>query len=117
MVNGVQGGGVRILGGAKAILTANILGASCARVCPTSVLCEGACVLEDRDEQPIMIGRLQRYATDYIAECGLNVLPEPPAQKSGKKIAVIGAGPAGLGCAAELAQLGHSLTIFQRHAT
>src|SRR5258708_5976445 len=105
------------VGAAKTILTANILGASCARVCPTSVLCEGACVLEDRDEQPIMIGRLQRYATDYIAECGLNVLPEPPAQKSGKKIAVIGAGPAGLACAAELAQLGHSLTIFQRHAT
>ncbi|HKB56835.1 MAG TPA: NAD(P)-dependent oxidoreductase [Lacunisphaera sp.] len=104
------------VGAAKTILTANILGASCARVCPTSVLCEGACVLEDRDEQPIMIGRLQRYATDYIAECGLNVLPEPPAQKSGKKIAVIGAGPAGLGCAAELAQLGHSVTIFERQA-
>jgi dihydropyrimidine dehydrogenase (NAD+) subunit PreT len=103
-------------GAAKTILTANILGASCARVCPTSVLCEGACVLEDRDEQPIMIGRLQRYATDYIAERGLNVLPEPPAQKSGKKIAVIGAGPAGLGCAAELAQLGHSVTIFERQA-
>ena len=75
---------------AKTILTANILGASCARVCPTSVLCEGACVLEDRDEQPIMIGRLQRYATDYVTERGLNVLPPPPAKKSGKKIAVIG---------------------------
>ena len=101
-------------GAAQTILTANILGASCARVCPTSVLCEGACVLEDRDEQPIMIGRLQRYATDYITERGLNVLPKPPAKKSGKKIAVIGAGPAGLGCAAELAQLGHSVTIFER---
>src|SRR5437868_2604270 len=53
-------------GAAKTILTANILGASCARVCPTQVLCEGACVLDDRDEQPIMIGRLQRYATDYV---------------------------------------------------
>ncbi len=103
-------------GAAKTILTANILGASCARVCPTSVLCEGACVLEDRDEQPIMIGRLQRFATDYISERGLNVLPKPPAKKSGKKIAVIGAGPAGLGCAAELAQLGHSVTIFERQA-
>src|SRR5271154_2626804 len=80
-------------GAAKTILTANILGASCARVCPTEVLCEGACVLDDRDEQPIQIGRLQRYATDYIAERNLNVLPDVPDTKSGKKIAVIGAGP------------------------
>jgi dihydropyrimidine dehydrogenase (NAD+) subunit PreT len=101
-------------GAAKTILTANILGASCARVCPTEVLCEGACVLDDRDEQPIQIGRLQRYATDYIAEHNLNVLPDVPEQKSGKKIAVIGAGPAGLGCAAELARLGHSVTIFEK---
>jgi len=101
-------------GAARTILTANILGASCARVCPTQVLCEGACVLDDRDEQPIQIGRLQRYATDYVAERGLNALPAPPARKSGRKIAVIGAGPAGLGCAAELAQLGHSVTIFER---
>src|SRR4051812_2920708 len=99
---------------AKTILTANILGASCARVCPTSVLCEGACVLDDRDEQPIMIGRLQRYATDYVSERNLKVLPPPPAVKSGKKIAIIGAGPAGLGCAAELALLGHSITIFEK---
>lgn len=99
---------------AKTILTANILGASCARVCPTQVLCEGACVLDDREEQPIQIGRLQRYATDYVSERGLRVLPAAPAVKSGKKIAVIGAGPAGLGCAAELAQLGHSVVIFER---
>ena len=101
-------------GAAKTILTANILGASCARVCPTSVLCEGACVLEDRDEQPIMIGRLQRFATDYVEQRGLRVLPQPSASKSGRKIAVIGAGPAGLGCAAELAQLGHRVTIFEK---
>ena len=101
-------------GAARTILTANILGASCARVCPTSVLCEGACVLEDRDEQPIMIGRLQRYATDYVTERQLRVLPQPPVKKSGSKIAVIGAGPAGLGCAAELAQLGHHVTIFEK---
>jgi dihydropyrimidine dehydrogenase (NAD+) subunit PreT len=99
---------------AKTILTANILGASCARVCPTEVLCEGACVLEDRDEKPIMIGRLQRFATDYIAERGLNVLPDVPETKTGRKVAVIGAGPAGLGCAAELARLGHSVTIFEK---
>ncbi|HVZ63710.1 MAG TPA: NAD(P)-dependent oxidoreductase [Lacunisphaera sp.] len=99
---------------ARTILTANILGASCARVCPTSVLCEGACVLDDRDEQPIQIGRLQRYATDYVSERGLQVLPPVPHRKSGKKIAVIGAGPAGLGCAAELARLGHGVTIFEK---
>lgn len=100
-------------GAAKTILTANILGASCARVCPTAVLCEGACVLDDRDEQPIQIGRLQRYATDYVGECARSVLPAP-ALSTGKKIAVIGAGPAGLACAAELAQLGHAVTIFER---
>ncbi len=103
-------------GAAKTILTANILGASCARVCPTSVLCEGACVLEDRDEQPIMIGRLQRYATDYVEARGLRVLPPPPAIKSGHKIAIIGAGPAGLGCAAELARLGHQVTLLEKQA-
>jgi glutamate synthase (NADPH/NADH) small chain len=101
-------------GAAKTILTANILGASCARVCPTEVLCEGACVLDDRDEQPIQIGRLQRFATDHVTDRKIAVLPPPPAQKSGKKIAVIGAGPAGLGCAAELARLGHSVTIFEK---
>ena len=100
---------------AKTILTANILGASCARVCPTSVLCEGACVLEDRDEQPIQIGRLQRYATDYIAERGIKVLTHP-AQTTGKRIAVIGAGPAGLACSAELAQLGHTVVVFEKQA-
>lgn len=103
------------VGAAKTILTANILGASCARVCPTQVLCEGACVLEDRDELPIQIGRLQRHATDYVTERGISVL-SAPVKKSGKKVAVIGAGPAGLGCAAELAQLGHQVTLFEKQA-
>jgi len=102
-------------GAAKTILTANILGASCARVCPTQVLCEGACVLDDRDEQPIQIGRLQRYATDYVEQRGISVL-SAPAKKSGKKVAVVGAGPAGLGCAAELARLGHRVTIFEKQS-
>ncbi len=101
---------------AQTILEANILGASCARVCPTQVLCEGACVLEDRDEQPIQIGRLQRYATDYVTERSIAVLPPPPARKSGKKVAIVGAGPAGLGCAAELARLGHAVTIFEKQS-
>jgi dihydropyrimidine dehydrogenase (NAD+) subunit PreT len=102
-----------IIGAARTILSANILGASCARVCPTEVLCEGACVMLDRERDPIKIGRLQRFATDYVYERGLEVL-QPPAKKSGKRIAVIGAGPAGVGCAAELAQLGHRVVIFER---
>ncbi len=101
------------VGAAKTILTANILGASCARVCPTKVLCEGACVLHDRDQKPIEIGRLQRFATDYVSERKISVL-KPPATKNGIAIAVIGAGPAGLGCAAELAQLGYSVTVFEK---
>lgn len=101
------------VGAARTILTANILGASCARVCPTQVLCEGACVLDDRDQQPIQIGRLQRYATDYVTDRGISVV-SAPAVRSGRKVAVIGAGPAGLGCAAELARLGHAVTVFER---
>jgi dihydropyrimidine dehydrogenase (NAD+) subunit PreT len=102
-------------GSARTILQSNILGASCARVCPTSVLCEGACVMLDRDEQPIKIGRLQRYATDYVFEHDTPLL-HAPAEKSGKRIALIGGGPASLGCAAELAQLGHEAVIFEKKA-
>ena len=101
------------VGAARTILTANILGASCARVCPTKVLCEGACVLHDRDEKPIEIGRLQRFATDFVSERKISVL-KPPTNQNGIAVAVIGAGPAGLGCAAELAQLGYSVTIFEK---
>lgn len=100
-------------GAARAILTANVLGASCARVCPTQVLCEGACVVLDREGDPVKIGRLQRYATDHVSEKRIAVL-KAPAQKSGKRIAIIGGGPAGLGCAAELALLGHSPVVFER---
>src|SRR5438105_10854436 len=77
-----------LTGSARTILSANILGASCARVCPTEVLCEGACVMLDRDDEPIKIGRLQRYATDHVFENDIRVL-RTPAQKSGKKIAII----------------------------
>src|SRR5437870_11080152 len=89
-----------LTGAARTILSANILGASCARVCPTEVLCEGACVMLDRDRDPIKIGRLQRYATDHVYENRIPVL-KTTAQKSGKRVAVIGGGPAGMGCAAE----------------
>src|SRR5256714_9102358 len=63
-----------LVGSARAILSANILGASCARVCPTAVLCEGACVVLDREGDPVKIGRLQRYATDYVYEKKIQVL-------------------------------------------
>src|SRR5438477_64114 len=102
-----------LTGAARTILSANILGASCARVCPTAVLCEGACVVLDREGDPVKIGRLQRYATDHVYENKIQVL-KPATKKSGKRVAIIGGGPAGLGCAAELAQLGHQAVIFEK---
>ena len=102
-----------LAGSARAILSANILGGSCARVCPTEVLCEGACVVLDREGDPVKIGRLQRYATDHALQRRLPVL-RAPAGKSGRRVAVIGGGPAGLGCAAELAQLGHAVVVFEK---
>jgi len=100
-------------GSARVILTANVLGASCARVCPTEVLCEGACVVLDREGDPVKIGRLQRYATDYARAHRLQVL-RPPATRRDQRVAVIGGGPAGLGCAAELAQLGYQVVVFEK---
>lgn len=102
-----------LLGSARTILSANVLGASCARVCPTEVLCEGACVVLDREGEAVKIGRLQRHATDYVYERNLQILKVPP-QKSGKRVAIIGGGPAGLGCAAELVQLAHQAVIFEK---
>src|SRR5215813_4328499 len=102
-----------LTGSARTILSANILGASCARVCPTEVLCEGACVVLDREGEAVKIGRLQRYATDHVYQNNIQVL-KPAPKKSGKKVAIIGGGPAGLGCAAELAQLGHHAVVFEK---
>lgn len=103
-----------LTGASRVIFEANPLGASCARVCPTSVLCEGACVMLDRDQMPIKIGRLQRYATDHtLIDNDIPVL-FAPKKKNGKKVATIGGGPASLGCAAELAQLGYDVTVFER---
>jgi glutamate synthase (NADPH/NADH) small chain len=102
-----------LTGSARTILGANVLGASCARVCPTKVLCEGACVVLDLEGDPVKIGRLQRYATDHVYRNKISVL-KSPAQKTGRRVAIIGGGPAGLGCGAELAQLGHSPVVFEK---
>jgi len=100
-----------LLGSAQTIMDANPVGASCARVCPTSQLCEGACVY-NADENPIRIGDLQRYATDWAIRENVRLFePGPP---TGKRVAVIGAGPAGLAAARDLARMGHAVTIFER---
>ena len=100
-----------LVGSARTILEANLLGATCARVCPVQELCEGACVLGS-EHKPITIGRLQRYATDYVNHRGIDVFQ--PGAPTGKKVAVIGAGPAGVSCAGELAKEGYSVTVFEK---
>jgi dihydropyrimidine dehydrogenase (NAD+) subunit PreT len=102
-----------LTGAARTILEANVLGASCARVCPTAMLCEGACVMLDLEKEPIQIGRLQRHATDHVAAHVIDVL-HAPAEKNGRTVAILGAGPAGLGCAAELARLGYTVTVYDK---
>ena len=97
-------------GSARVIMESNPVGASCARVCPTIELCEGACVLNS-EEKPIQIGHLQRYATDWLRASNINLFTPKPA--NGKKIAIIGSGPAGLSAARELALLGYSVTIYE----
>ncbi|QBF32412.1 NAD(P)-dependent oxidoreductase [Thalassococcus sp. S3] len=96
---------------AKTIFDQNILGGMCARVCPTETLCEEACVREAAEGKPVEIGRLQRYATDTLmAE---KAHPYRRAPQTGKTIAVVGAGPAGLACAHRLAMKGHDVVIFE----
>jgi glutamate synthase (NADPH/NADH) small chain len=101
-------------GSARVILEANILGASCGRVCPTEVLCEGACVMHEKGQKPIEIGRLQRHAVDYVLDRKIQLFHS--GAPNGKRVACIGAGPASLACAAELAQAGYQVTIFDRNA-
>jgi dihydropyrimidine dehydrogenase (NAD+) subunit PreT len=100
-------------GSARVILSANILGHSCGRVCPTEVLCEGACVMHEKGEQPIEIGRLQRYAVDYVLDKHVQLFCA--GAPNGKRVACIGAGPASLACGAELAKWGYHVTILDRN--
>jgi len=97
-------------GSAETIFTQNILGGMCARVCPTETLCEEVCVREVAEGEPVKIGELQRYATDNAMAQNLQFFQRAPA--TGKKIAIVGAGPAGLACAHRLAMHGHEVKIF-----
>ena len=101
-----------LLGSARVIFDANPIGATCARVCPVEVLCEGACVEKTLLQKPIEIGRLQRYATDYALENGKQIFTK--GEPNGKSVGVVGSGPAGLSCAAYLARLGYDVTIYER---
>jgi dihydropyrimidine dehydrogenase (NAD+) subunit PreT len=98
------------MGAAKTILDANIMGGMCARVCPTETLCEEVCVRELAEGKPVEIGRLQRFATDTLLASGRQLYHHGPA--TGHRIAVVGAGPAGLACAHKLATLGHEVVVL-----
>ena len=98
-------------GAAKTIFDANWLGNACGIVCPTGVLCEGACVFNHQDVPPIQIGRLQHYATNETIQAGKEIFKQ--GKSNGKKIAIIGSGPAGLACACELRTLGYAVDIFE----
>ncbi len=95
---------------ARTIFAQNILGGMCARVCPTETLCEEACVRETAEGKPVEIGRLQRFATDGLMARGTH--PFARAKASGKTVAVVGAGPAGLAAAHRLAMKGHAVTVY-----
>jgi dihydropyrimidine dehydrogenase (NAD+) subunit PreT len=100
-------------GSARTILEANILGQSCARVCPTSVLCEGACVLNDEGKRPVEIGKLQRYAVDPVVASGAQLFRA--GADNGYRVCLIGAGPASLSAAFELRKLGYQTVIYDAH--
>jgi len=98
-------------GAAETILSENVLGGSCARVCPTDLLCEGACVDRTLHGEPVPVGSLQRYAVDHADRMGLGFFTA--GEESGRRVAVVGAGPAGLACAFELRRRGHAVNIFE----
>lgn len=100
-----------VTGAAKTIYDANWMGNACGIVCPTGVLCEGACVYNNEDVLPIQIGRLQNYATKNTINHGIKLFSS--GENNGKKVAIIGAGPAGISCAAELRTLGYKVEVFE----
>jgi glutamate synthase (NADPH/NADH) small chain len=100
-----------VKGAAVDILSENIMGGACARVCPTEILCEGACVRHSQEHKPVNIGELQRYATDHLLDSGATVFER--AAPSGKRVAVVGGGPAGLSAAHRLSMLGHDVVVFE----
>ena len=97
-------------GAARTIFSQNIFGGMCARVCPVETLCEEVCVREVAEGKPVRIGMLQRYATDTLMQAGEQPFARKP--KTGKRVAVVGAGPAGLSCAHRLAMHGHEVTVY-----
>lgn len=99
-----------MVGSARTLLSANVLAASCARVCPVEELCQGRCVLPQNGGAPIAIGLLQRHVMDWAIDHDL--APLQPGEERPGRVAVVGAGPAGLACAAELRRLGHRVTVF-----
>ena len=101
-------------GSARVIFDANPIGASCARVCPVEVLCEGACVEKTLLQKPIEIGRLQRHATDYAMSNGRQIYTK--GESNGKSVGIVGSGPAGLSCATYLARLGYAVTVYEQKA-
>lgn len=98
-------------GAAKTIYNANYLGNACGKVCPTEVLCEGACVYNNQEVKPIEIGRLQTYATTHVMENHKKIFQVN--KSNGVKVAIIGAGPAGLSCACELSRMGYEVDIYE----
>ena len=98
-------------GAARTILSENIMGNTCGNVCPVEELCEQVCVKNTSEEKPVVIGQLQRYATDHVLENRVQLFKRAPV--SDKKVAIVGGGPAGLSCAHRLAMLGHSVTIYE----
>jgi glutamate synthase (NADPH/NADH) small chain len=103
-------------GAARAILSANPLGGTCARACPTELLCEQACVMGAGQGQPVQIGRLQRHAVESVMHRPISALFARAAD-TGRRIAVVGAGPAGLTCAFRLASLGHTVVLHDARPT
>jgi dihydropyrimidine dehydrogenase (NAD+) subunit PreT len=100
-------------GAAATILRENIMGGMCARVCPTETLCEQVCVRNDAEHKPVKIGQLQRFATDKLFAAGAQIFKK--GADTGKRVAVVGGGPAGLACAHALARQGHAVTVFEAH--